>query len=208
MIDFGINVGSELSGNHFGIILNKTDNVKNNTLTVLPLTSKENRYNLKLDEMISDKSIALLDDYMDKENYVVTCISKCIVSDVGMDNTPLKNAAKIALSLAGSCIEIEEARNCAKREGLYQNNLLDIEKLNKRALLGHNKISKIHELDAIYKKYHKTSYVSYTKIQTISKDRIIYINEYDPCGKIKVSNETLNMIDNKIIEIYTNKISI
>ena len=40
MVNFGTNIGYELSGNHFAIVLNKDDNNKNGLLTVIPLTSK------------------------------------------------------------------------------------------------------------------------------------------------------------------------
>ena len=39
-VDFGINVGSELSNVHFAIVLNSDDNNSVDNITVLPLTSK------------------------------------------------------------------------------------------------------------------------------------------------------------------------
>lgn len=39
-VDFGVNLGSEMSQVHFAIVLNNYDNPKNNILTVVPLTSK------------------------------------------------------------------------------------------------------------------------------------------------------------------------
>lgn len=53
-VDFGVGIGSEMSEIHFAIVLNKYDNPKNNVLTVLPLTSKENRFNLDLGNLIVD----------------------------------------------------------------------------------------------------------------------------------------------------------
>lgn len=41
MVNFGPNVGSELSGNHFAIVLNKNDKRENKSLTVIPLSSKD-----------------------------------------------------------------------------------------------------------------------------------------------------------------------
>lgn len=40
-VNFGYNIGSELGGLHYCIVLTKFDNLKNNTLTVVPLTSKK-----------------------------------------------------------------------------------------------------------------------------------------------------------------------
>lgn len=39
-VDFGINIGSELSNTHFAIVLNSDDNNNVDNITVLPLTSK------------------------------------------------------------------------------------------------------------------------------------------------------------------------
>ena len=39
-VDFGINIGSELSNTHFAIVLNDDDNISVDNITVLPLTSK------------------------------------------------------------------------------------------------------------------------------------------------------------------------
>lgn len=56
-VDFGVGVGSEMSQIHFGIVLNNYDNPKNNVLTVLPLTSKESKFNLYLGTLIIDALI-------------------------------------------------------------------------------------------------------------------------------------------------------
>lgn len=48
MVNFGANVGSELSGNHFAIVLNKTDKQENRLLTVVPLSSKDHSNYLAL----------------------------------------------------------------------------------------------------------------------------------------------------------------
>ena len=56
--DFGIGIGSEMSQVHFAIVINNYDNPKNNVLTVIPLTSKENRFNLYLGTLIIDLLLA------------------------------------------------------------------------------------------------------------------------------------------------------
>lgn len=48
MVNFGPNIGSELSGNHFAIVLNRKDKRENKTLTVLPLSSKDHSNYLDL----------------------------------------------------------------------------------------------------------------------------------------------------------------
>ena len=46
-VNLGFNIGSELGGLHYCVVLNKYDNLKNGTLNVIPLTSKKDnkRYN-------------------------------------------------------------------------------------------------------------------------------------------------------------------
>lgn len=43
-VKFGINIGSEMSGNHFAIVLDKYDKETKSTLTVVPLSSKFKSY--------------------------------------------------------------------------------------------------------------------------------------------------------------------
>lgn len=56
-VDFGVNLGSEMSQVHFAIVLNNYDNPKNNILTVVPLTSKPSKFNLDLENLVIDKLI-------------------------------------------------------------------------------------------------------------------------------------------------------
>ncbi|MCM6845032.1 type II toxin-antitoxin system PemK/MazF family toxin [Latilactobacillus curvatus] len=49
-IDFGVRIGSEISGPHFGIVLNKEDSKYKRTVTIVPLTSKEKPYYVALEK--------------------------------------------------------------------------------------------------------------------------------------------------------------
>lgn len=42
-VNLGFNIGNELGGLHYCVVINKFDNPKNGTLTVIPLTSKKNK---------------------------------------------------------------------------------------------------------------------------------------------------------------------
>lgn len=53
-VDFGVGIGSEMSQIHFAIVLNNYDNYRNNILTVVPLTSTKNKFNLNLEGLIYD----------------------------------------------------------------------------------------------------------------------------------------------------------
>jgi mRNA-degrading endonuclease toxin of MazEF toxin-antitoxin module len=53
-IDFGVNIGSELSHTHFGIVLNSDDNIKADNITVLPISSKKGYGRIPLGNILSD----------------------------------------------------------------------------------------------------------------------------------------------------------
>lgn len=52
-VDFGINLGSELSNTHFAIVLNSDDNNNVDNITVLPLTSKPGYKRLLLGNVLA-----------------------------------------------------------------------------------------------------------------------------------------------------------
>lgn len=54
-VDFGVNPGSELCHTHFAIVLSKYDNIQNETIVVLPLTSKSGTGRLPLNNLIKDE---------------------------------------------------------------------------------------------------------------------------------------------------------
>lgn len=56
-VDFGVGLHSEMSQVHFAIVINNYDNPKNSVLTVLPLTSKANKYNLNLGHLVFGKMV-------------------------------------------------------------------------------------------------------------------------------------------------------
>lgn len=65
-VDFGVNMGSEFSLVHFAIVLDKKDNARKKTLTVLPLTSKQKKGRYSLGKEIFNQTTTLLELQMDK----------------------------------------------------------------------------------------------------------------------------------------------
>jgi|GEM_PF-1249349 hypothetical protein len=60
-VDFGVNIGGEFSEQHFAITLNKKDNMYNNILTVIPLTSKKHNDSISLKSLIVDMYLESLE---------------------------------------------------------------------------------------------------------------------------------------------------
>lgn len=54
-IDFGVNIGTELSHTHFGIVLNDDDTRLTDNITVVPLTSKAGYRRVNLGKLVSQE---------------------------------------------------------------------------------------------------------------------------------------------------------
>ncbi len=52
-VDFGINVGTELSNTHFAIVLNADDTLSNDNITVIPISSKSGYKRVPLGKILS-----------------------------------------------------------------------------------------------------------------------------------------------------------
>lgn len=91
-VDFGINIGSELSHTHYAIILNSDDTNNNDNISVMPITSKNGykriplgkillkaipetqRYNLECFGFLTQiKTISKKRIYKDKFTYICDC---------------------------------------------------------------------------------------------------------------------------------------
>lgn len=153
-VDFSPQIGSEIKGRHFAVVLTKRDTSANELLTVIPLTSKYHKYHLDLGDEIKR---GIYDKI--KEDIIELQISYCSVDNEKYPDESLK---------------IEKNAN-------------EYQKIIKRyQLLKEHTYAKVHQ------------------ITTISKKRILKpVNKYDPIRKLKVSNEVMDMLDNKILELFT-----
>ncbi|WP_172930096.1 type II toxin-antitoxin system PemK/MazF family toxin, partial [Streptococcus sp. 3874] len=181
-VDFGINIGSELSNRHWAVVLNKNDSPKSRNLTVLPISSKEKKFSVMIDEVIQQKSKRFLLPILDKIGFDYFSIIHYALTEI----TPfdLGSAEEIYQEFL---IQYGDAYNSESAKEIYDNGA-GMEKVE-------NTNRKLKDLVNHYQRFNKISYAKCDQIKTISKDRIIYINELDPCGKIKVSDETLDRID-------------
>lgn len=188
-VDFGINIGSELSNRHWAVVLNKNDSPKSRNLTVLPISSKEKKFSVMIDEVIQQKSKRFLLPILDKIGFDYFSIIHYALTEI----TPfdLGSAEEIYQEFL---IQYGDAYNSESAKEIYDNGagMAKVENTNR----------KLKDLVNHYQRFNKISYAKCDQIKTISKDRIIYINELDPCGKIKVSDETLDRIDEKLKELY------
>lgn len=228
-INFGTNIGSEMSGIHFGIVVTKNDNESNRTLQVIPLSSKGGKFRVAInDEVFKNVSNHFHREFIVVNNKLDLMQHKLIIDafaaffNIQSNNSLievreimermvsiLRQDTKQVLSVyIRECIEMievsieqypnnsDEYRYLDNIKTNYQNNIED---------LIDTEITSLQFADIVdeYLKYDKNSYMLVKDITTISKEKIISLNTYDPSGKIKVSENTLNIIDKKIIEYFT-----
>ncbi|MGW7932118.1 type II toxin-antitoxin system PemK/MazF family toxin [Staphylococcus xylosus] len=98
---FGVNIGSEFSGNHFCVVLNKNDNRNNELVTVVPLTSKDTKFSIKLNESLVLKAT----EKMEKDNIIIK-----------EDVDKIKQLYQLSLSENKVHIKLNEAINKVENE--------------------------------------------------------------------------------------------
>lgn len=170
-INFGFNLGSELGGLHYAIVL-QNSNRKNPNITVIPLTS------LKPGKDI--KQLRPTELYLGQELY-------------------FKIQGKYEALKISIPTELRYLRNMIAHSA--QTDLKDIqqkiEELNKQSDLMVKAMNKLKTL-----KYGSIAVMN--QIRTVSKMRIIDpTNEYDILYNLKLSTNNLNLIDKKIVELFT-----
>ena len=87
-------------------------------------------------------------------------------------------------------------------ENFYQ----EILRINTKSDIYPKSIKEFTKAVKISQAMNKRSYAMVQNISTISKLRVLKpFNKYDPIANIKVSSETLDVIDSKLIELYCGK---
>ncbi|MDK9866685.1 type II toxin-antitoxin system PemK/MazF family toxin [Staphylococcus sp. IPLA37010] len=160
-VKLGSNIGSEFSGNHFCVVLDNKDNKMKETITIVPLSSKNNKNYIKLNTTLFDLTI---------QNLKIK-VSKCRKN---LDNLTSKN------------------KNC-REEYVFSNdensNFKNIEK----------QVSEIETLLNIYGKHkNKETFANISGITTLSKKRIMKINDSDPTGEMIINDNDLKNIHEQI----------
>ena len=208
-VKFGINIGSELSGNHFAIVLDKYDKVTKSTLTVVPLSSKNNKYyqaltpydNIyfknskyhlnKIDELISKWDITSKESPSELDN-----------KREYYSNEFNEYIKKLLIENNGVVTEDVQKSINSYSEELINKALYKLD-INTESFLE----SKERHFKGIekYKKYkNKDSYACVNMIQTIDKRKLTPVSEYESAGNITISEESMSLIENRIRKIYFN----
>lgn len=203
-VNFGTSIGSELSGHHFAIVLNRKDNPYSRTLTVLPLTSKNKKSNINLgNELIrgvfveTTKQIyKIISSILNLKKYTVNDDSSIEIET--SENSVLKNDdADNYVMNELSCLLTKVIDNEDISDFIIprENDLIDLQ----------NQLKQLLHVTDYYSAKKEDSYAIVSSITTISKLRINKpINDFDPVGKIRVNESVLKDIDRSIAKTILN----
>ena len=198
-VDFGVNVGYELSGNHFAIVLNNHDNSKNGVVCVVPISSKEKSNYVAVGKILEMASIKQFVSHADKLREKLRIIALYSLNKGTIKKDELIDSLKEIVE-KGEVISQEEVErkavnyniNCETKDQVIVefNTLLD-------------EMTKYQKVFDCYRKYTQDSYVMPLNIQTISKNRIRRINQFDPSGNMSAPATDLDEIDEAIKKKFT-----
>lgn len=172
-VNFGYRIGREIGGRHFAVVIENSNSIKQQTLTVVPLmslkeTSKNGKYTFTLNTGLYELHNNKLSKLMKEFEF----LSKEIDSLMEDGNPSEEKAELIKTKLSKSKRVLKELKSFEKSlEKLKTGSIIDV-----------------------------------GQIVTISKMRISNPkNSKDSLSKIKLSNEDLDKLNEKLITLYVNK---
>lgn len=226
-VDFGVNVGTELSGNHFAIVLTKDDSPKNEKLTVIPLSSHYHPHSISLKNTVKTSG----SDYLFNKQLDFIALYAALLyfrQKLYKQMDEAKNEKVLTphelLEKVKTTIFIKHMDDFQKVEEVIEKSLKNentarsLIKTVSPEIAGNqdplstefleNTAKAISEFTIVVEKYSKYNLATYAKvgdITTVSKARLMKINRYDPIGKILSDDATLNEIDSELKEMFTKK---
>ncbi|HCU8468438.1 TPA: type II toxin-antitoxin system PemK/MazF family toxin [Staphylococcus aureus] len=207
-LDFGINIGHEFSGRHFGIVLNKNDSPYNSLVTVVPLSSKNKKHYLPLQNIVFKTSLSILNKTVDNIEFDLDVINHVIFTVIEIINkNNLQNTIDylddfaIKTRFPTEREVINKSKNIVESFNLY-NDPKNFSALFNYLLIDVNdrksKVNNLREVINKYKKFDKNTFACTQNVVTISKLRILKINAEDPSGRMKLDFDSMKLVDNEI----------
>lgn len=221
-VDFGINVGTELSGNHFAIVLNKDDAPVNDKLTVIPLTSHHHPHTVKLVNTIREKARNIF--FRQQVDFIALYAALLYLREqvLGVPTRDEMNYRKFLENLTDYMGPKEQRPILKKVPDFIEKTLINPEKARifvmavSPKIKGNDDPLSVAFLQSVqkaisdatfvrdqYLKYDKTTFAKVLDITTVSKSRLRKINPYDPIGDIVADNQTLDAIDHELRSLFT-----
>lgn len=189
----GVNLGTEFSGNHFCIVLDKKDNQYKETVTVIPLSSKDKKQYLKLKDNVVEHAKESIKQDLERFSKEI----KENTEKVRKGSAQLKKYREILERISSSQkindTDIEELTSIdtdLRKE--HEESKEKMEILRRK----HEQLGKL--IDRYAKLNGKTTYAHINSITTVSKRRLLRINELDPTGRVRFSDDSMRDIDKEI----------
>lgn len=178
--NLGFNIGSELGGLHYCIVIDKKNNRNSPVVTVIPLSSQKT-------DKINKNSIMLGDDIYNK------LVEK---SDRLLENSQIE----IEENKKQLLIETKKlTENDATSDEIY----MKTTELNNNITEAYRKLELAEKINKEVQKMKFGSVAIINQIRVISKQRIYDPKtEFDILSGIKLSNENLDLIDEKIRKMF------
>lgn len=174
--NLGYNVGSELGGRHYCVVIDNSNSLRSNTVTVVPLTSlKEKKKRQHPDDIVLGNELytALQDKLRTQAQPVQERLSELV------EKRKTQNFIVAVVSLDERDNEINQIKK-------------DLERLK-------------HIVES-FEKLNKGSVAHVGQIRTISKMRIETPKyKHEPLSGIKLSPDSMDLIDQAIIAHFTKK---
>lgn len=231
MMDYGIRIGSEMSGLHFGVILNSNDSKYKRTVITVPLSSHEQRDYLDLGYQMFQSAIDVINQReKEMENlikYLQSTVKKSpknkaiklrietinYLQSNNIDTSIMKKDIKFDILKGDNELEcwinlVKKLNNYKKFTDLKE--FIDI--LDNYIKTQHNVVNKINSIrkslkdfqklqNEIYK-YNKRTYAAVNDIGVVSKLRVTKIGNYTLSGNIKFPKEAIAAILLKLNKIF------
>ena len=224
-VDFGVNVGTELSGNHFAIVLNKDDAPANDKLTVIPLTSHKHPHTVKLTHTIRESGLQFL---INKQLDFIALTAALLYFREGLykqlGTTDAQNVEsyhtfleKVHVRLPGeAAIGFQKVENFVETTLATEESAKALVASVSKEIPGNSDPLSTEFLQnakqasedftfvlSKYRGYNRVTYAKVLDITTISKARLRKINHYDPIGEIIADSSTIDEIDNELKALFT-----
>lgn len=106
-----------------------------------------------------------------------------------------QTVALLLIQLASLKKRLDKIRKEKEKDSNYKYDFTEIDK----------DMANLSKVIKLYMRYNKNSYVRLNDITTISKLRIERLNEFDPSGKIRLSNQQMALISHKLMKLYLSK---
>jgi hypothetical protein len=194
-VNYGYNIGYELSIPHYSIVMTKNDSATSGSLNVLPLTSKKHPDSLFIGSPFEELMIPYLSESID---HLESELPKIETLDYEND--------KISL-IVGDIRKIVNEPPSEERSNKLNELSKNLDIYEKKYMIYENNMRKYDYTRSLLKRYStiaKNTYAAINKLAYISKDRIFPpLNKEDPCLKVLIPSKTMIQIDNEIIKYYT-----